>query len=409
MAQAPDRPTRFTRVARVAAAVLVLTLPLLTSTVLPLTATAAPLPVAGTSAATGFDPELSFTVDPDPPVLVTDDVGSVTAPPDSSVNLPAAETSISIDLVGVIGVLPIAQAMASTPPPSAVPAAQPRNPPSPVPASPWTTTFSASPRPARRWTAPSARSRQATTTVPTSFSLNGTQTDLDLDGETVVTLTNGSATITTPPTVSTDSTADAVALTVSISVTTANYTETGILTLASSSCVTPAAPTLESLNPRVRTGVRRQQRHHHRNRFRAQPDHGEHRLGAGTERVRQLGRHLVDLHRAGRDGRHRASLGDHTGRYQQSAALRLPGLDHHVRVPAGRRHRGATARRLRDVASGGQLGQQPDRLGERRRQLVVPVQLARSLRHRLLRANRQQLQRRDGRRPTCRPGTWASR
>ena len=57
------------------------TLPVLTSTALPATATAAPAPVAGASAATGFDSDLSFVVSPDPPVPVTNDIGSVTAPP----------------------------------------------------------------------------------------------------------------------------------------------------------------------------------------------------------------------------------------------------------------------------------------------------------------------------------------
>ncbi len=249
MVPATDGPTRFTRVARVAAAVLVATLPVLTSTALPATATAAPAPVAGASAATGFDSDLSFVVSPDPPVPVTNDIGSVTAPPDSSVTLTGAQTAISVDLAGVIGVLPIAQALsidstAVSGPGTAAAQSTVVNPDITVAGDVLGFTQANTSVECLIGQKPGG-----TITAPTSYSLNGTPFQLDPDGITEVTLTSGTATITTPPIVLTDNTANAAALTVSISVTTATYTETGILTLAGSSCATPAAPILQAVSP----------------------------------------------------------------------------------------------------------------------------------------------------------------
>ncbi len=192
---------------------------------------------------------MSFVVASDPPVLVTSPVGSVTAAPDSSVTLTGAQTAISVDLAGAIGVLPIAQAdsidsTAVSGPADSAAKSTVVNPEIAVAGDVLGFTQASS-----SVDCPIGQKPGGTITAPTSYSLNGTPFQLDPDGITEVTLTSGTATVTTPPIVVTDNTADAATLTVSISVITENYTMTGFLTLASSSCITPAAPVLQAMNP----------------------------------------------------------------------------------------------------------------------------------------------------------------
>lgn len=229
-----------------------MTFPLLTSAALSATATAAPATVAGTSTAVGFDPELSFTATADPAVQVTTDVGSVVSPPNSTISLSGVDTAISVDLGGPIDVIPIAQAgtidsTAAGGPGDAAAKSNVSGPSITMAGDVLAFTQASS-----SVDCVLGKDPTASTTAPTSYTLNGTPANLDLDGETVVTLTNGTATITTPPNVLTGNTAGAAALRITISITTTDYTAAGTLTIASSSCVTPvapAAPTLTSLNP----------------------------------------------------------------------------------------------------------------------------------------------------------------